>query len=147
LLTAAVKGGVFAAHMHLDPVHTRLDCTYTDGKPVNETTWSLEFSFAPYPPVNPSVAAAKHAWDVSYQAVRGRKPAPTRLRNFGADDAWATETENTTAVQGPLMSSEVEWRKGSYLGEIMFTAPLSSHLGDIEDAELLLRDLMKGFPR
>ena len=150
LLKAAVHGHTWEHRVRVDPGHDRMHCSYSDGKPPAENQWLITLDVTPYPPFKPSVAQAREAWQKIFAAVRAAKGnggTPVRLRGFGADDAFGVESTNETARSGPSSTAAVQWRKGFYLGEIHFTAPLSSHHGDLDDVEDLLRDVMRGMPR
>lgn len=147
MLEAGLKGTVIGARTKPARGNTKLSCTHTDGKPLTESTWQASLSFYPYPPAKPSVSGARSAWNAIYAAVRKKGEEPERLRGFGADDAFGYESEKPTALPGPLRTSAITWRKGTYLGELDLTAPLSSNLGDLDDGVIILKDALRLLPR
>ncbi len=117
-------------------------CEYTDApQDLLNAQWRVSFGFAP----RDSVARAEKDWQTDYDIWKrnaAETPSstisvPTRLRGFGADDAFVVEI----VIKEPNGSREamVSWRKGIYRGTLQLRAPLTSHMANIEDAEEIFK--------
>ena len=62
----------------------------------------------------------------------------TRLRSYGADDAFVVEATRQDPEPGSR-EAMAYWRKRRYTGTLRLRAPLSSNMADIEDVEALLK--------
>jgi hypothetical protein len=135
---------IFLAATEPDPSNNTIVCSRSDGKPIPKRRWSASLMFVPYPP-----AALEKSWKVVTKELRSGKPAPTRLRGFGADDAFASQRA-TTGPAGRLSTVGVAWRKGVYIGQLLLTRPSPSagnDEDDIDDAAEILRGALRRLPR
>jgi hypothetical protein len=145
LLKAALRGesAVWTSHLsHLAPTGGKRDRTSCASSPPPGPGhyWFVAFGFFT-PSELGSAAAARKDWQTHWNAWRGR-PGVTRLRGFGADEAFAVENSS----QDPTRHSDTRifWLKGGYSGTLELEGP--GDLGDVQDAEKLLKALMKGIP-
>ena len=141
LLAAALRGEGFAytSNLHRDAGGYWAACHYSDGKRL-DSHWSLGFGLLP----EPSVAAAKKSWQVTWNAWRGKTGndfTVERLRGFGADEAFGVENG---LDDPPRTDTLIWWCKGRYDGHLELRAP--GQLGNLEDAQGLLKVLMRGIP-
>ena len=129
---------------YLSQGSTWLSCEYTDvgpGQNLLDAQWRVGFGFVP----NRSIAEAEKNWQAVYDKWKGQKSespnvtvSVTRLRSYGADDAFVVEAVRQDPSPGSR-EAMVYWRKGVYEGTLQLRAPLSSHMADIEDVEALLK--------
>ena len=144
-LLSDVKGSaIIAQAQHRSPGSTWLSCEYTDILPGGnnlDAQWRVGFGFVPYT----TAAEAATNWQQSYskwQGTNGQSASSTssvsRLRGYGADDAFIVETKRTDPQPG-AREAMVYWRKGRWVGTLQLRAPLSSNLGDVEDAEEIMK--------
>ena len=144
-LLTDVKGSALIANaQHRSPGSTWLSCEYTDmaaGQNLLDAQWRAGFGFVPYT----SVAEAQANWQQSYSKWQGTNAqsassssSVSRLRSFGADDAFVVETKRTDPEPG-AREAMVYWRKGRWVGTLQLRGPLSSNLGDAEDAQEIMR--------
>jgi hypothetical protein len=144
LLADGIKavGGVLVT-TDPDPGNNPIQCSRSDGKPVGKSKLRTNLWFLPYPP-----EALNKAWSAVVKQLRsGKKPA-TRLRGFGADDAFLS-TGSTHGPAGRLEHAEIAWRKGVYIGGLGVTEPsASSNLDDLDErAPIILRASLRRLPR
>jgi len=146
-LLSDVRGSAIIAHAeHRSPGSTWLSCEYTDIAPGGnnlDAQWRAGFGFVPYT----TVAEAEANWQQSYSKWQGTNAqsasstsSVSRLRFYGADDAFIVETKRTDPQPG-AREAMVYWRKGRWVGTLQLRAPLSSNLGDVEDAEAIMKSI------
>jgi hypothetical protein len=144
-LITDVRGSALIAHaQHRSPGSTWLSCEYTDILPLGnnlDAQWRVGFGFVPYT----TVAEAEASWQQSYNRWLGTNvqsasstSTASRLRGYGADEAFVVETKRTDPQPG-AREAMVYWRKGRWVGTLQLRAPLSSNLGDVEDAQEIMR--------
>lgn len=153
-LLLGVKGSAIIAHTpHQSFGSTWLSCEYTDvphGGNTLDAQWRAGFGFVPYT----TVAEAEASWQQSYSKWQGTNvqsasstSSVSRLRFYGADDAFIVETKRTDPQPG-AREAMVYWRKGRWVGTLQLRAPLSSNLGDVEDAEAIMKSInWAAFPK
>ncbi|SRR6266536_2431764 len=137
---------VWTSHLtHFVPTG-RLSCNVTDGQQSGPGHyWSASFGYLP-PAAWASAAAPHKYWQSVWNHWRGKTGdglTVARLRGFGADDAFGVEKTG----QDPELHTDtwIEWVKGGYEGRLELVG--EGQLGDLEDAEGLLKQLMRGIPR
>jgi hypothetical protein len=144
LLADGVKaaGGVLVT-TDPDPGNNAISCSRSDGKPVTKRKLSVSFFFVPYPP-----KALDKAWAAVVKQLRSGKNPATRLRGFGADDAFLS-TGSTHGTAGRLEHASIAWRKGVYIGGLSVTEPsASASLDDLDErAPIILRGSLRRLPR
>lgn len=127
---------------------TWLSCEYTDIAPGTynlnshlDVQWRVGFGFVPYT----SIAEAQKSWQETYGKWQGKTSesasstsSVSRLRGYGADDAFIVET--TTSEPGSR-EAMVYWRKGRWVGTLQLRAPLDSKSGGVEDAQFIMKEL------
>ncbi len=127
---------------YLSPGSHWNQCEYTDApQDLLNAKWRVSFGFAP----RDSVARAEKDWQTDYDIWKRNAAetssstisVPTRLRGFGAEDAFVVEIVNKEP--NGLREAMVSWRKGIYRGTLQLRAPLTSHMADIEDAEEIFK--------
>jgi hypothetical protein len=144
-LLTDVRGSALIAHaQHRSPGSTWLSCEYTDILPFGnnlDAQWRVGFGFVPYT----TVAEAEASWQQSYNKWLGTNvqsasstSTVSRLRGYGADDAFIVETTRTDPQPG-AREAMVYWRKGRWVGTLQLRAPLSSNLGDVEDVQEIMK--------
>ena len=121
-----------------------MSCEYTDAGPgqnLLNAQWRASFGFIP----NESIAQAEKDWQRDYDKWKGQKSdspnvtvSVTRLRSYGADDAFVVEATRQDPEPGSR-EAMAYWRKRRYTGTLRLRAPLSSNMADIEDVEALLK--------
>jgi hypothetical protein len=100
------------------------------------------------------VAEAQASWQQSYSKWQGTNAqsasstsSVSRLRDFGADDAFLVETKRTDPEPG-AREAMVYWRKGRWVGTLQLRVPLSSNLGDADDAQEIMKSInWAAFPK
>jgi hypothetical protein len=153
-LLSDVKGSAIIAHaQHRSPGSTWLSCEYTDIAPEGnnlDAQWRAGFGFVPHT----TAAEAEASWQQSYSKWQGTNvqsasstSSVSRLRFYGADDAFIVETKRTDPQPG-AREAMVYWRKGRWVGTLQLRARLTSNLGDVEDAEAIMKSInWAAFPK
>jgi hypothetical protein len=144
MLRAALKSTVLGLHVgHRAAGSYWANCEYDDGHlPGPDRHWSAHFNgLIP----QPSVAAAKSMWGTiwkGWKGTTGEGVSVSRLRGYGADDAFAVES----FLEDPRSSNTmVWWRKGRHVGVLEITG--LGAVADVEQAEDMLKQLMRGVAR
>jgi hypothetical protein len=145
-LKAAIRSefGLPVSALHFTPTGP-FNCSASRGSPGSPGYRLFTFGYLP-PAASGSPAAAHKFWQSQWNQWRGKSGkdfTAERLRGFGADDAFGIEKR----YQDPALHTDtnITWVKGAYEGGIELAGP--GHSGDLEDAQDLLKALMKGIPR
>jgi hypothetical protein len=126
-----------------DPGNNAISCSRSQDKPLLEPEYSVRFWFVPYPR-----NALDDAWRAAVKSFRSGKSPGTRLRGFGADDAYLF-TGSTGSGKRREEKAGIAWRKGVYIGGRFITEPSpSSGFDELDEtAPLILRGALRRMPR
>lgn len=119
-------------------------CEYTDvaaGSNLLERKFSMSFGFVPYT----SLTEAQQDWQKTYDKWLGHKgesasssSSVSRLRGFGADDAFVVETTNRDPEPGS-QDAFAYWRKGRWMGTLNLHAPKPNIEADVGYVQAMLK--------
>lgn len=126
-----------------DQGNNAISCSRSQGRPLGQPEWSAQLYFVPYP-----AKALDEAWRSVVKSYRSGKKPGTRLRGFGADDAYLV-TGSTGSGMRRQENAGVAWRKGVYVGGLTLSAPSpNAGFDDLDEiAPLVLRGALRRLPR